>query len=152
VLARMFAAAMALVLFGLTTDPRALVADLEHRGLSPRIAFAAAATLQTIPLLVERARVIRDAQRARGLDTEGSLRTRAAAVLPLAGPLVLSALTDVEERSLALEVRGFGRPGRRQLLWAIPDSGVQRALRWGCVAALVAFLVARVTGVLPVLP
>jgi energy-coupling factor transport system permease protein len=152
VLARMFAAAMALGLFSLTTDPRTLIADIERRGLPPRLAFAAAATLQTIPMLVERARVIRDAQRARGLDTEGSLGARVAGVLPLAGPLVLSALTDVEERSLALEVRGFGRPGRRRLLWTVPDSARQRALRWACLLALAAFLVGRATGLLAGIP
>lgn len=152
VLARMFGAAMALGLFGLTTDPRTLIADVERRGLPPRLAFAAAATLQTIPLLLERAWVIRDAQRARGLDTEGSLRARVAGVLPLAGPLVLSALTDVEERSLALEVRAFGRPGRRRLLWTVADSAPQRALRWACLVALIALLAGRATGVLAGLP
>lgn len=152
VLSRLFAAAMALGLFGLTTDPRALIADLERRGLPPRLAFAAAATLGMIPLLLERAAVIRDAQRARGLDTEGSLRARIAGILPLVGPVVLSALTDVEERSLALEVRAFGRPGRRQLLWAPADDSVQRVVRWACAAALLAFMLGRVAGVVPVLP
>ena len=37
-------------------------------------------------------------------------------------PVILSSLTEVEERSLALEVRAFGRPGKRHLLWRMPDT------------------------------
>src|SRR5512146_439092 len=134
VIVRLFVLAMALGLFGLTTEPRAFVVDLERRGLSPKVAFAAAATLETIPAMVERALAIQAAQRARGLDTEGSLVTRIRGVMPLVGPVILSSLTEVEERSLALEVRAFGRPGRRDLLWTLPDSGRQllaRALMLG---------------------
>ena len=79
--------------------------------------------------MVERASVIASAQRARGLDTEGSVRARLRGLLPLVGPVILSSLTEVEERSLALEVRAFGRPGRRHLLWRIPDTPAQLAVR-----------------------
>jgi energy-coupling factor transport system permease protein len=149
ILVRLFVAAMALGLFGLTTDPRALVSDIEHRGLPPRLAFAAAATLETIPLLLERATAIQAAQRARGLDTEGSLRARLGGVMPLVAPVILSSLTEVEERSLALEVRAFGRPGRRHLLWSLPDGGRQRLVRWVAGVAFLAFIVGRAAGLIP---
>jgi energy-coupling factor transport system permease protein len=149
IIVRLFTIAMALALFGLTTEPRAFVVDLERRGLSPRVAFAAAATLETIPLMVERALAIQAAQRARGLDTEGSLLTRIRGVLPLVAPVILSSLTEVEERSLALEVRSFGRPGRRDLLWVLPDNGRERGLRWLLVAALGATFVGTLAGVMP---
>ena len=100
--------------------------------------------------MVERASVIASAQRARGLDTEGSVRARLRGVLPLVGPVILSSLTEVEERSLALEVRAFGRPGRRHLLWRIPDSRrPARRPRRRCSLALVAAIVVRVTGAFP---
>ena len=102
--------------------------------------------------MIERALAIQAAQRARGLDTEGSLATRIRGVLPLVGPVILSSLTEVEERSLALEVRAFGRPGRRHLLWRIPDSGAQLALRAALLLALGGAVVARVTGIFPNLP
>jgi energy-coupling factor transport system permease protein len=149
VILRLFVTAMALGLFGITTPPRAFVVDLERRGLSPRVAFAAAATLETIPAMVERALAIQAAQRARGLDTEGSLAARIRGVMPLVGPVILSSLTEVEERSLALEVRAFGRPGRRDLLWTLPDSGRQRALRWVLVIGFLVATVGRLGGVLP---
>jgi len=149
---RLFVIAMALSLFGLTTEARVLVQDLERRGIPPRVAFAAAATLETIPLMIERAQAIVSAQRARGLDTEGSVRARLRGVMPLVGPVILSSLTEVEERSLALDVRAFGRPGRRHLLWWQADSGPQRMVRWAMAIGFVAIVGSRVVGFLPVLP
>lgn len=151
-LVRLFTISTAIGLFGLTTEPRSFVLDLERRGLSPRFAFIALATLEAVPAMVERAGVIGSAQRARGLDTEGSIRARLRGVLPLVGPVILSSLTEVEERSLALEVRAFGRPGRRNLLWRIPDSGAQLAVRAVLILALVAAIVGRLTGTFPSLP
>ncbi len=151
-LVRLFAISTSIGLFGLTTEPRSFVLDLERRGLSPRFAFVALATLEAVPAMVERAGVIANAQRARGLDTEGSVRARLRGILPLVGPVILSSLTEVEERSLALEVRAFGRPGRRQLLWRIDDSGAQLALRAVVLLALVAAIVGRITGSFPSLP
>jgi energy-coupling factor transport system permease protein len=70
-------------------------------------------------------------------------------VLPLVGPVLLSSLTEVEERSLALEVRGFGRPGRRTLLWWPPDGPLERLVRWLQVAALAGLVAARALGAWP---
>ncbi len=84
-----------------------------------------------------------EAQRARGLDTEGSWWRRARGVLPLVAPLVIGSLTEVEERALALEVRAFGAPGRRTILRPQPDSGGQRLARWALAVLLVAGLAAR---------
>ena len=151
-LVRLFAISTSIGLFGMTTDPRAFVLDLERRGLSPRFAFVALATLEAVPAMVERAQVIASAQRARGLDTEGSVAARLRGVLPLAGPVVLSSLTEVEERSLALEVRAFGRPGRRHLLWRLPDSTLQLVVRALLIAALVLAIGLRLTGTFPGLP
>ena len=151
-LVRLFAISMAIGLFGLTTDPRAFVFDLERRGLSPRLAFVAAATLEAVPSMLERAGVIQAAQRARGLDTEGSVRARLRGIMPLVGPVILSSLTEVEERSLALEVRAFGRPGRRHLLWRIPDSSIQLVARAAILGLLLLAIALRLTGNLDELP
>lgn len=151
-LVRLFAISTSIGLFGLTTEPRSFVLDLERRGLSPRFAFVALATLEAVPAMLERAGVIASAQRARGLDTEGSVRARIRGLLPLVGPVILSSLTEVEERSLALEVRAFGRPGRRYLLWQMPDSTGQLVVRAIVLLALVAAIVARITNKFPNLP
>jgi len=145
-LVRLFAISLSIGLFVMTTEPRAFVYDLERRGVPPRAAFVAVATIEAVPTLVDRAAIIGESQRARGLDTEGSIRARIRGVLPLVGPVILGSLTDVEERSLALESRAFSRPGRRHLLWAMPDDAGQRVVRWVLIVALLVAVVARVTG------
>jgi energy-coupling factor transport system permease protein len=149
---RLFALAMTLAVFGLTTEPRALLADLERRGISPRLAFGAATTLDAIPAMAERARRIQAAQRARGFDTEGSVGARLRGVVPLVAPAVLGSLHDVEARSLALDARAFDQPGARHLLWSPADTDRERIARWLLVAALATFVAGTVAGALPRLP
>jgi energy-coupling factor transport system permease protein len=149
ILARILAISGAITLFYLTTRPSDLVIDLERRGIGPRIAFVANASVQTVPAMVERAAQITAAQRARGLDTEGSAWRRIRGIVPIVGPVILGAIAEVEERTMALEARGFGRPGRRTLLWAPPDSGGQAVARWALLGALVILVLARVAGLLP---
>jgi len=145
---RLFAISTSIGLFILTTDPRAFVLDLERRGVPPRAAFVAVATIEAVPTLVERAAVIGESQRARGLDTEGSFRARLRGIVPLVGPVILTSLTDVEERSLALETRAFSRPGKRHLLWAMADTTWERVVRWLLIAAFVGLVAFRVAGLL----
>jgi len=145
-LVRLFAISLSIGLFIMTTEPRAFVFDLERRGVPPRAAFVAVATIEAVPTLVERATTISESQRARGLDTEGSFVARVRGLLPIVGPVIIGSLTDVEERSLALESRAFSRPGRRHLLWTMPDSGWERALRWVLVVALAVAAGARISG------
>ena len=145
---RLFAISTSIGLFILTTEPRAFVLDLERRGVPPRAAFVAVATIEAVPTVLGRAAVIGESQRARGLDTEGSFRARLRGLLPMVGPVILGSLTDVEERSLALESRAFSRPGRRHLLWAMPDTTWERVLRWSLGAALVGLIAFRIRGLL----
>jgi energy-coupling factor transport system permease protein len=149
---RLFVMAAGLTLFGLTTSPRAFIVDLERRGVSPRLAFAIGAVLDAVPSMVERARTVRDAQRARGLDIDGTAIRRVAAVVPLVGPVVIGSLHQVEARTLALDARAFGRPGPRHLLWAPGDSSGQRVARWILVLGLAAIAAGTAVDVLPRLP
>jgi energy-coupling factor transport system permease protein len=146
ILVRLAAISSAITLFYLTTKPSELVLDLEARGVPHRLAFVANASVQTVPAMAERASQIIAAQRARGLDTEGSLRRRLRGVVPIAGSVILGAIAEVEERSMALEARAFTRPGRRSLLWHPPDSSAQRAVRWLLLAGLLALVVLRAGG------
>jgi len=146
ILVRIMAISGAITLFYLTTRPQDLVVDLERRGVSARVAFVANASVQTVPAMVERAQQIAAAQRARGLDTEGSLLRRIRGIVPIVGPVILGSIAEVEERTLALEARGFTRPGRRTLLWWPSDTTRQRVARWGLLLALVALTGARIAG------
>ena len=148
ILVRILAISGAVTLFYLTTRPADLVVDLERRGVSPRVGFVANASVQTVPAMVDRAQQITAAQRARGLDTEGSVWRRIRGVVPIVGPVILGSIAEVEERTMALEARGFTRPGRRTLLWTPADSTIQAVARWALVLALVAAIVGRLAGVL----
>lgn len=149
IMARILAISGAVTLFYLTTSPGELVVDLERRGISPRIAFVANASVQTIPAMVERAAQITAAQRARGLDTEGSIWRRVRGIVPIVGPVIMGSIAEVEERTMALEARGFTRPGRRTLIWAPGDRGIEAFVRWGLVLALVLGIVMRLAGIGP---
>lgn len=146
ILVRIMAISGAITLFYLTTRPQDLVVDLERRGISARIGFVASASVQTVPAMVERAQQITATQRARGLDTEGSFLRRARGILPIVGPVILGSIAEVEERTMALEARGFTRPGTRTLLWSPPDSGRQRLARWALLLALVVIFAAKLGG------
>jgi energy-coupling factor transport system permease protein len=146
VIARIVAISGAITLYYLTTTPAELTIDLERRGTSPRLAFVASASVQTVPAMVDRAVAITAAQRARGLDTEGSIAARLRGIVPIVGPVILGAIGEVEKRTMALEARGFSRPGHRTLLWQPADSAAQRAARWLMVLAIPAFVAARATG------
>lgn len=147
ILLRILAISGAVTLFYLTTRPADLVVDLERRGVSPRVGFVANASVQTVPAMVDRAAQIMAAQRARGLDTEGSLWGRIRGVVPIVGPVILGSIAEVEERTMALEARGFTRPGRRTLLWSPPDSGIESLVRWALLLLLAGLIVVRITGI-----
>jgi energy-coupling factor transport system permease protein len=130
----------ALLLTLQTTHPGALLSGLVQKGFPPNLAYVIVTTLQIIPLMRERADTIIDAQRARGLETQGSLLVRARALLPLIGPLVLGSLVDVEERTLALEARAFGATTPKTSLLTLPDPLPERLVRWAALLLTVAII------------
>ena len=142
-LLRLLGATLPPTLLFATTEIDDLLAELEARGLGRRAVLVLGTTLAAMPRTQARAVEVIEAQRARGLDTEGSWPRRLRGVLPLVAPLVVGALTEVEDRALALEARAFGAPGRRTLLRRLPDGRWQRAARWAVVAAAAAGLAAR---------
>ena len=144
---RIVAFALSVAAFSLTTPTDDLLTDLERRGVGRRAIFVIGTAIGTIPRMLERAGEIVESQRARGMDTEGSPLRRARGVLPLAGPMVLGALGDVEERTMALEARGFSAGGRRTILRALPDSGWQRIGRWALGIGSIAIVALTLAGV-----
>jgi energy-coupling factor transport system permease protein len=147
---RVAAFALSVAVFALTTPTDDLLADLERRGLGRRGVFVIGAAIGMIPRMAERASEITDSQRARGLDTEGSRWRRIRGVVPLAAPMIIGALSEVEERTMALEARAFSAPGRRTILRPLPDSTGQRAIRWVAGLGAIVLVAASVAGILPV--
>lgn len=144
---RVLAFALSVAVFSLTTATDDFLADLECRGTGRRLTFVVGSAIRTIPAMGSRAVEIVEAQRARGLDTEGSIRRRLRGIVPLAGPMVFGSLAEVEERTVALEARAFSAPVRRTVMRTLPDGSGQRAMRWlvglGSIAAVVASIAGR---------
>ncbi|MEG1458472.1 MAG: energy-coupling factor transporter transmembrane component T [Acetivibrio sp.] len=90
-----------------TTDTSRMVSALERVGLTGYVGYLILATINVIPQMQKRMAVIKNAQNARGLETEGSLKKRVKAFLPLIGPVIMSSLMDAQERGMTLELRGF---------------------------------------------
>jgi energy-coupling factor transport system permease protein len=149
---RVAAFALSVAVFSLTTPADDLLADLERRGLGRRGTFVIGAALGMVPRIGERANEVTESQRARGLDTEGGRLRRITGIVPLVGPVIFGALAEVEERTMALEARGFSAPNRRTALRTFPDGTGQRVLRWAMAVGTVAILVLSVGGRLEFLP
>ncbi|MCW3158034.1 energy-coupling factor transporter transmembrane component T family protein [Micropruina sonneratiae] len=128
--ARLACLVCASVLLVLTTHPGELMSALTEKGLSPKFSYIISSTLQLIPSFRDRADSILLAQQARGLAVPRNPLRRLGVLMPLLGPLVLGMFTDVEERSTAMEARGFGSTARRTSLVPVPDTTAQRVARW----------------------
>lgn len=138
---RIIVVVAAFLLLSLVTRPDALMIALSRKGLSPNITYIVLATIQIVPQFQSRAATIIDAQQARGLQTGGSFRNRIRGIAPLVGPLVLRSIVDVEQRAIALEARGFNRPGPKTSLLVLTDNASQKTVRillWLGVAGSVA--------------
>ena len=101
----------------LTTKPSDLIESFVRIGLSPRIGYVFISVFQIIPQMTETMATITDAQRSRGMETEGNLITRLKAFLPLISPVVMSSLVNTKERAIALEVRGFNSKEEKTFLY-----------------------------------
>lgn len=143
---RLLLAFVTSVTFLFTTLADDLLESLVARGASHRIAFVVLAAVQMVPRLQARTGSILDAQQARGLAISGSLRQRVRALVPLIGPVVLGSLIDVRERTFALEARGFGARRDRTAYRVVADPPIDRFLRWGLLAGMVAVVAAVATG------
>ena len=96
-----------LIWFFAVTKEKDFVLSLEKAGMSPKASYVVLSTLQMVPVLKKKSETIMNAQKARGVETEGNLIVRAKVFVPTIIPLVLSSITGTEERALTLEARGF---------------------------------------------
>jgi energy-coupling factor transport system permease protein len=128
----------------LTTRPSDLIEALVRQGLSPHLGYVLSSVLQIIPQMTSTMETITDAQRSRGMETEGSLMVRLKAFLPLIGPVVMNSLVSTRERSLALEVRAFSSRAKKTFLNEEQVSTVNRVIKLALIAAMVAAIAWRV--------
>lgn len=99
-----------------TTKPTDLIDSFVRVGFSPRLGYVLSSVFQIIPQMSETMATISDAQRSRGMETEGNLMTRIKAFFPLISPVITSSLINTRERAIALEVRGFNSSNKKTFL------------------------------------
>ncbi|GAA0486704.1 energy-coupling factor transporter transmembrane component T [Salinibacillus aidingensis] len=128
----------------LTTRHDELVEALIKKGLSPKIGYVLLSVLQLIPQMRATMGKITDAQRSRGMETEGNLLVRMKAFFPLIGPVVLNSLNVTRERAIALEVRGFNANRQRSFLNVSKEYRYQKLVQILLWTALIAAIVWRI--------
>lgn len=119
----------AALLLMFVTRPDHLMQALTERGFPHQVGYIVVTTLQIIPRFQAKAQMILNAQRSRGLETEGPLLHRLRMLLPLVGPLILGSIIDIDERAVALEARAFNHTAAKTHLNRLRDSRVQTILR-----------------------
>jgi energy-coupling factor transport system permease protein len=100
----------------LTTKPSDMMENFIRKGFSSRIGYVFISIFEIIPQMTETMSTIMDAQKSRGMETEGSLLVRMKAFIPLISPVVMSSLVNTKERAMALEVRGFNAKNKKTFL------------------------------------
>lgn len=144
VAARILLALGGTLLLMLSTPAPKLMLALTQRGFPNSVAYIVLTAIQIFPRFQDRAKVITDAQQARGLEMEVGFVRRLGLLLPLVGPLILGSIVDVEERAMALEARAFSSPARKTSLLTLRDSAAQVLLRTALVLGAVGLLAWRV--------
>ena len=134
--------------FVLLTRPSDLVDALEQAGFSPKFGYMILSVFQIIPQMSASFHTILDAQKSRGLKTEGSLLLRAKAFLPLISPVVSSALINTRERAIALEVRGFSAHAKKTFLKDTKLRSADKTVMLLCALALAFSIAYRIRNVL----
>ncbi|MGV8852432.1 MAG: energy-coupling factor transporter transmembrane component T [Rhodoglobus sp.] len=97
----------AVALFFALVPMKYLMLALELKGVSPRATYVLLASFQAITDLGKNARTVMEAQKSRGIETDGNAVQRLKAFFPILAPVFLSAMTSTEERSIALDARAF---------------------------------------------
>lgn len=106
-----------------TTENKEITRALEKSGMNYKACYVFMSTMQMIDLLGRNSKTIMNAQRARGVETEGNIFVRAKAFVPSMVPLVLGAIISSEDRVLTLESKGFDVPCEKTHILEVEKSG-----------------------------
>ncbi|MEG2511873.1 MAG: energy-coupling factor transporter transmembrane component T [Acetivibrio sp.] len=128
----------------LTTKPSDMIENFVRKGFSPRFGYVFISVFQIIPQMTETMVTITDAQRSRGMETEGNLLVRIKAFIPLISPVVMSSLINTKERALALEVRGFNAKNKKTFLNEEKKTRADKFLQMGLLLVLLVGIIWRV--------
>ncbi|MFF2447415.1 energy-coupling factor transporter transmembrane component T [Neobacillus sp. NPDC058068] len=128
-ISRLLTIGAAFLLFFQITSIKDFIYSLEKRGLPPKAAYVIFSTFQIIPEIKNISSTIMDAQRARGVETEGNILVRAKAFFPTLAPLFLTSISSTEERAMALEARAFTVKGSKTRLYQLEKTAMDLFVR-----------------------
>ena len=125
----------AFILFIKTTEMEELVWVLEQKGMSHTFSYIVLSAFQTIM----------DSQKCRGIETEGGMMTRAKAFIPILGPLVLGAISNAEEKTIAMDARAFSSPTKHTSLMLLKEPPLaEKLVVWAFDLALLVLIAWRI--------
>lgn len=102
------------LLFLATTTVEEFAVALGALGVPYRAGFVVTLAFRLVPVFLESALTVVDAQRCRGLDfTRGRIHQRIARYVPVIVPVFIGGLRRADQMAFALEVRGFSSGRRR---------------------------------------
>lgn len=142
VMLRLYAIILLFQQFLMWTHPTDLALLLVKAKLPYKYAMLLGLTLRFFPVLEQELGNIFEAQEARGVELQGSLR-RALAFVPIVLPFCLRTLRRANEVALAMELRGYGFRPRRTFLRTIRYRPVDYALTAGIMLGMAAYFAAR---------
>jgi len=129
---------VALFLLFRTINMTDLGVSMCEAGLPYRASFVFVSTFQYLPVLGKDMNQIMDAQRARGLDTEGNLIKRFKALIPVMVPVVANSIMKVRDRAIAMESKGFNSDGAKTIYRDLQKTKADTIIKWGSIACSVA--------------
>jgi len=100
----------AVLLFLSTTKIEEFAFGLQRIGMPYRVGFTFSLAFRLVPLFMDSAATIVDAQRLRGYDfSQGSVVQRMRRYMGVSIPVFMAALRKANNMAMALDARGFGR-------------------------------------------
>lgn len=131
------------LLFFETTDIEDLMIALQQKRVSHVTSYVIMATMTMIPEMIKKSSKIIKAQQARGIETTGSIKNRVKAFFPSLGPLIISSLSEIDEKTITLEARGFASENEKTCLKEIKKTTADRIIFYVFIALVVLVLVWR---------
>lgn len=142
--AKIIAISSSVIWFFQVTSVKDIIYALEKSGVSQKVTFVIASTIQLIPQMMSLSKTITDAQRSRGIETEGSMFVRMKAFVPMIGPLVLSSIQQIEERVLTLESRAFSSRAKKTSIYELKKQKADYLIITLCAVILISYIVWRI--------
>jgi energy-coupling factor transport system permease protein len=115
---------------------------LGQLGLPYKLGFTMTMAFRLVPVFVEAAGTVVQAQRCRGLDFDrGSPWQRARRYVPVIVPVFMGALRRADQMAMTLDARGFQAPAARTVLDPWRVRGLDVAVAAALLAGVAAYLV-----------